>query len=231
MIRKRFSIDDYNKKDAFEDATRFFIVYEAEKKELKYFETFNYLFFEPKKATILHVLEKDTEVIGSQPKKLIERAKSFIENPPKDLKITPTIEDKFRFVLDVDDHPLEQFPELNEYCKSLKDADLFISHYCFEVWLYFHLDNPEEIKSKSSSEMKTELGAKHTEEKIKNYPKGYLTFERIKKAIERAEKVDLNKNDFSPLEKTTKVYLLYPVNLRKGKSTTALFLPTVAIVP
>jgi hypothetical protein len=183
MLRKRFSIDDYNKKAAFEDATKFFIVYEAEKKELKYFETFNYLFFEPKKATILHVLEKDTEIIGSQPKKLIERAKSFIENPPKDLKITPTEEDKFRFVLDVDDHPIEQFAELNEYCKSLIDSSLYISNFCFEVWLYFHLDDQEKIVSKNSSQMKTELGEKHTEKKINNYPKGYLTTDRIKKQL------------------------------------------------
>lgn len=208
MLRKRFSIDDYNKKAAFEDATKFFIVYEAEKKELKYFETFNYLFFEPKKATILHVLEKDTEIIGSQPKKLIERAKSFIENPPKDLKITPTEEDKFRFVLDVDDHPIEQFAELNEYCKSLIDSSLYISNFCFEVWLYFHLDDQEKIVSKTSSQMKTELGEKHTDEKINNYPKGYLTTNRIKKAIERAENADLDKNNYFPVEKSTKLYLL-----------------------
>lgn len=208
MERKRFSLEDYNKKVAFEDATRFFIVYEAEKKELKYFETFNFLFFEQKKATILHVLEKDTEVIGSQPKKLIERAKTFIENPPKDLKVTPTEEDKFRFVLDVDQHPIEQFPELYNYCKSLVDANLFISHFCFEVWLYFHLDSQETIISETSSQMKTELGIKHTEEKINNYPKGYLTTERIKAAIERAEKADINKNHYFPVEKSTKVYLL-----------------------
>jgi hypothetical protein len=208
MERKRFSLDDYNKKAAFEDATKFFIVYEAEKKELKYFETFNFLFFETKKATILHVLEKDTQVIGSQPKKLIERAKCFIENPPIDLKITPTEDDKFRFVLDVDEHPIEQFPELENYCKNLPDANIFISNFCFEVWLYFHLDNQEEITSETSSQMKTELGLKHTEEKINNYPKGYLTPERIKKAIARAENADVDKNNYFPVAKSTKVYLL-----------------------
>lgn len=208
MERKRYTLDDYNKKESFKDATKFFIVYEGEDKEPKYFGTFNNLFFEPTKASILHVFEKDTNVIGSQPKKLIERAKSFIENPPKDLPVTPTAEDKFRFVLDVDQHPKEEYPELKKYCENLIDADLFISNYCFEIWLLFHLDEPGNIICKSSKESKTELGTKHTELKIKNYPKGYLTIEYILKAIERAEKADLNKNDYFPLEKSTKVYIL-----------------------
>lgn len=208
MERKRFKISDYNKKEVFEDATKFFIVYEASVKELEYFETFNYLFFEPKKATILHVLEKDTNIVGSQPKKLIERAASFIKNPPKNLKVTPTEEDKFRFVLDVDDHPIDQFSELENYCKSLQDASLYISNFCFEVWLFFHLDNQVEIKSETSTQMKRELGSKHTEQRIKNYPKGYLSLERLNKAIERAEKADLDKTNYFPVEKSSKVYLL-----------------------
>jgi hypothetical protein len=208
MIRKRFSSADYNKKEAFEDATKFFIVCEGEVKEPKYFQAFNFLFFEPKKASILHVFEKDTRIIGSQPKKLIERAQAFIENPPKHLTVTPTKEDKFRFVLDRDDHPEEQFLELITYCKSLLDADLFISNYCFEVWLYFHLDDKNSITSSTCKELKTELGEKHSQYKLKNYPKAYLSIERLLKAIERAEIADENKTDFFPVEKSTKVYLL-----------------------
>ena len=208
MNRKRYTLDDYNKKESFLDATRFFIVYEGEDKEPKYFGTFNNLFFEPKKASILHVFEKDTNVIGSQPKKLIERAKSFIENPPKNLSVTPSSEDKFRFVLDVDEHPIQEFSELKQYCESLVDANLFISNFCFEIWLLFHLDDPKNITCKTSKESKTELGEKHTKSKLKNYPKSYLTVEYISKAIERAMDADLNKNDFFPVEKSTKVYLL-----------------------
>ncbi|MDI9308839.1 MAG: RloB family protein [Limnohabitans sp.] len=206
MERKRFKIQDYNKREAFEDATRFFIVYEGDK-ELHYFQMINHLYLPPKKASIIHILEKDT-VIGSQPKKLIERVKFFIENPPKDLSVTPTEDDKFRFVLDVDDHPKEQFPELNKYCKDLKDANLYISNFCFEVWQYLHLDEAHKIKSNTSAEMKTEVGAKHTESKMKNFPKSYLEKDRIEKAIERAKIADTNKNDFFPVEKSTKVYLL-----------------------
>ncbi|WP_324067294.1 MAG: RloB family protein [Flavobacterium sp.] len=206
MERKKFKIDDYNKREPFKDATKFFVVYEGEK-ELNYFQLFNYLFLPPEKASIIHVLEKDT-IVGSQPKKLIERADFFIKNPPKDISVTPSEDDKFRFVLDVDQHPADQFNELYEYCNKLNDANLYISNICFEVWLYFHLDKREKILSNSSSEMKTELGAKHTELKIKNYPRGYLTSERIKKAIEEAENADNDKTNFFPIKNSSKVYLL-----------------------
>lgn len=227
MERKRYTLEDYNKKESFKDATKFFIVYEGEDKEPKYFGTFNNLFFEPKKASILHVFEKDTNVIGSQPKKLIERAKSFIENPPKDLPVTPSADDKFRFVLDVDQHPKEEYPELKQYCESLIDANLFISNYCFEIWLLFHLAEPENISCTTSKESKTELGAKHTELKIKNYPKGYLTSDYILKAIERAEKADLNKDDYFPSEKSTKVYLLMKELLKYSLINTQVIDPKI----
>jgi len=208
MKRKRYSLADYNKKESFKDATRFFIIYEGEVKEPKYFETFNSHYLNPRTACILHVFENDTKVIGSQPKKLIERAKAFIDNPPKDLLITPTEDDKFRFVLDVDDHPEEQFDELKNYCDSLNDAQLFISNYCFEVWLWLHMDEPMNIRCSSSIDMKTELGEKHKELKFKNYPKSYLEIDRLTQAIDRAEKCDMNKDYYFPSEKSSKIYLL-----------------------
>ena len=206
MDRKRRKISDYNKKESTEDAIQFFIVYEGEVKEPPYFENFNNEFLKGRKACIMHVLEKDTNIIGSQPRKLIERARLFKENTPKNLFISD--DDKIRFVLDVDKHPPEQFPELKEYCDGLNDADLFISNFCFEVWLYFHLDEKENITSSTSKEMKTELGEKHTQSKINNYPKGYLTIELISKAIERAKVADTNRENYFPTEKSSKVYLL-----------------------
>jgi len=208
MDRKRYSLIDYNKKEAFQDATRFFIVYEGEKKEPKYFETFNHLYLNRRTAYIHHVFESDTKVAGSQPKKLIERAEAFINDPPKDLEITPSKDDKFRFVLDVDEHPIEQFAELKSYCERLYDADLYISNYCFEVWLWFHMDGPDSIVCRNSAEMKTQLGTKHTEHKMNRYPKSYLEIEKINEAILVAEAADTNKEHYFPVEKSTKVYLL-----------------------
>ncbi len=203
MDRKKYL---YNKNEPTEDSTQFFIVYEGEVKEPKYFDYFNETFLKGRKACIIHILEKNTNVIGSQPKKLVEKAKAFKENTPNNLFISD--DDKLRFVLDVDEHPVDQFPELKKYCRSLKDADLFISNFCFEVWLYFHLDEQEKIMSSNSKEMKTELGQKHALFKINNYPKEYLKVDLITKAIERAEKSDLDKENYFPVEKSTKVYLL-----------------------
>jgi RloB-like protein len=208
MIRKGHKLEDYNKVDTNKDATKFFLIYEGSKREPIYFGFFNAKYLNPKTACILHVFENDTDVVGSQPKKLIERAKAFIDNPPKNLATTPSPEDKFRFVLDVDNHPIEQFGELKAYCESLSDGNLYISNYCFEVWLWFHMDSHESIVCDSSAGMKTLLGEKHAEEKMKNYPKGYLEAERLNEAIRRAEVADTNKGDYFPVEKSTKVYLL-----------------------
>ena len=208
MERKRHSLADYNKREAFEDATKFFIIYEGEKKEPAYFGAFNVQHLDPRSACVLHVFESETNIIGSQPKKLMERAQFFIDNPPKDLKVTPSKEDKFRFVLDVDDHPTEQFGELKDYCDTLPDAGLFISNYCFEVWLWFHLDEQASISCSNSSDMKTELGEKHAAQKLKNYPKSYLEIEMINTAIARAQNADTDKDSYFPVEKSTKVYLL-----------------------
>lgn len=207
MERRRYSLSDYNKKEAFEDATKFFIVYEGEVKEPEYFEAFNNQYLQNRTACILHVFENNTQVIGSQPQKLIDRAKSFLENPPKDLQVTPTEEDKFRFVLDVDDHPTEQFKDLYNYCKGLPDANLFISNFCFEVWLWFHLDEPEQISCSDSAGMKTQLGHKHTECKIKRYPKSYLEPEKVNLAISRAKRVDIT-SEIIPDIKSSRVYIL-----------------------
>lgn len=208
MNRVRHKLSDYNKREAFKDATKFFIIYEGEKKEPTYFGAFNQFYLNPQNACILHVFEKDTNVVGSQPRKLIERAKTFIADPPKSLSTTPSPDDKYRFVLDVDHHQNDQFQELKDFCESLFDADLFISNYCFEVWLWFHMDEAENIKCSDSAGMKTELGEKHNEQKLKNYPKSYLEQDRINMAIARAEKADLNKEHYFPTEKSTKVYLL-----------------------
>jgi hypothetical protein len=205
MNRRTFRAIDYNKKPTSKEETQIFIIYEGEDKEPRYFESFNKLYLQGRKVIIHHILEKSTIVNGTQPRKLIERVEEFKNNPPNNLFLSEG--DKIRFVLDKDEHPEEQFVELIKYCESLTDANLFISNYCFEVWLYLHLGNHEEIISNSSSEMKTELGNKHTSQKI-NYPKGYLTKERIKKAIERAENADKDKNNYFPVEKSTKVYLL-----------------------
>lgn len=208
MNRRKYTLDDYNKNEPFDDSCiKFFIIYEGADKEPNYFEAFKNAFLEEKKAFIHHVLE-NSAVKGNMPKNLIDRAKDFIENPPKDLKFTPSEEDKFRFVIDVDKHPKQQIIDLKEYNDSLTDSGLFISNFCFEVWLWFHLDEQINITSKKSKEIKTELSVKQNQLKFAEFPHDYMVMDLILKAIERAEKADLNKGDYFPVDKSTKVYLL-----------------------
>lgn len=208
MQRRKYSFADYNKKEPFDDSCiKFFIIYEGSDKEPNYFQAFNEEFIEPKKAYIHHLLENESPVKGNMPKNLLERAKDFIENPPKDLKFTPSKTDRFRFVLDVDKHPKKQITDLKEYSETLIDSELFISNFCFEVWLWFHLDSKENITATKSKEIKTELGKKQNEFRF-NFPHSYISIDRINEAIERAKIADTNKVDFFPVEKSTKVYLL-----------------------
>ena len=208
MQRRKFKLDDYNKKEPFDDSCiKFFIIYEGIDKEPNYFEAFKEIFIEEKKAYIHHVLESESPIKGNMPKNLHERAFDFIENPPKELKFTPSKTDKFRFVLDVDKHPQEQITALKNYSDTLVDSALYISNFCFEVWLWFHFDTAEKIVSTKSKEIKTELGEKQNESGF-NFPHSYITIENINKAIERAEKADLKKEHYFPVEKSTKVYLL-----------------------
>lgn len=208
MQRKKYSLADYNKKEAFEDATKFFIIYEGIDKEPNYFQAFNETFLDLRKAYVHHVLDGDGAVVGNMPENLKERVIAFLKNPPKDLKFTPSPDDKFRFVLDVDRHPQGQIIALEEYSQTLTDAQVFISNYCFEVWLWFHLDDQSNINATKCKGIKTLLGQKQNELGIAFYPHSYMDVELISKAIERSELADANKESYFPVEKSTKVYLL-----------------------
>ncbi|WP_374506032.1 RloB family protein [Flavobacterium sp.] len=204
MNRKKYSASDYNKAEAFQDATKFFIIYEGTVKEPNYFQAFNESFLNRKSAYVHHILEANTGIIGNTPLKLKERAELFIKNPPTDINITPSKEDKFRFILDVDKHPKIQIEELKTYCDSLFDANLYISNYCFEVWLWAHFKNFEDITSVKSSEMKTELGTLN----LNHFPFCFMNINLINDAINKSEKADTDKNNYFPAAKSTKVYLL-----------------------
>lgn len=208
MQRRKYSPQEYNKKDPFDNSNiKFFILYEGIDKEPNYFQFFSDVFLEEKRVYVHHILESNTPIKGNMPKNLLERAKDFISNPPSNLKFTPSSDDKYRFVLDVDKHPKQQIESLKSYSDSLIDSKIFISNYCFEIWLWAHLEEIDKIKSTKSSEIKTELGLKQNEYGI-NFPHSYMSANLIKEAILRSKKVDLNERDYFPKEKSTKVYLL-----------------------
>jgi hypothetical protein len=202
--RKKFKYEDYNKEEASIDATRFFIVYEGKVKEPNYFEAFNEKFMDPKKAIICHILEENTGIEGNTPLKIKERVEEFIKNPPKNILITPSTDDKFRFVLDTDKHPFTQIQELKDYSDSLTNSEIFISNYCFEVWLWAHIKDLNKITAINSKKLKTELG---TIQKL-NYPHEFIDIKLIRQAIERCKTSDNENSNFIPEEKNSKVYLL-----------------------
>lgn len=208
MLRRKYNPQEYNKKNPVDDSNiKYFILYEGIDKEPNYFQFFNDVFLEEKRIYVHHILESNTPIKGNMPKNLHERAVDFIKNPPKNLKFTPSADDKFRFVLDVDKHPKKQIEDLKKYSDSLFDSKIFISNYCFEVWLWAHLDELQNIKSTKSSEIKTELGLIQNKNGI-NFPHSYMSANLIREAITRSKKTDLNKEDYFPTEKSTKVYLL-----------------------
>ena len=208
MIRKKYALEDYNKKEAFHDATKIFIIYEGIDREPNYFQAFNDAFLDPKKAYVHHVLDGHSGIVGNMPINLKDRAKAFLANPPEDIKVTPSKEDKFRFVLDVDKHPLEQIQILKDFSDGLPDSSLFISNYCFEVWIWFHLDEQIKMTATKCKELKTILGTKQNGKGIANFPYSYMSTDLIYQAIDRAEAADIDKEDYFPVEKSTKVYLL-----------------------
>ncbi|MBA6156126.1 RloB domain-containing protein [Tenacibaculum sp. S7007] len=204
MNRKKYCYEDYNKNEPTEDATKFFIVYEGRSKEPNYFEAFNEKLIDKKKAFVCHILEEDTGVEGNTPLKIKERVQSFINNPPVNISVTPDSDDKFRFVLDYDKHPIEHINELIEFSNQLQNSGVYISNYCFEVWLWAHIDDLSKISSTKSSEIKQEFGNIQSF----NYPHEFIDISIIKKAIERCKNSDVNTSRIIPNQKNSKVYIL-----------------------
>lgn len=204
MQRKKYKVEDYNKAGAYLDATRFFLIYEGNVKEPNYFEAFRNAFMNPKKAYLHHILESSTGIIGNNPLKLKERAQKFLKEPPKNLSVTPGVDDKFRFVLDVDKHPQDQIEELINYCASLKNAQIYLSNFCFEVWLWSHIEPLDQIKSTTPKELKTELGTLEAG----NYPFFFMDIKLIQKAINECRLSDQQKENYYPDIKNSKIYLL-----------------------
>lgn len=208
MQRRKYTPLEYNKKEPTDDSNiKYFILYEGIDKEPNYFQFFNETFLDNKRVYVHHILESNSPIKGNMPKNLLERAKDFISNPPEDIKFTPSETDKFRFVIDVDKHPQKQIEDLNNFSSNFVDSKVYISNYCFEIWLWLHLDEIKNISSDKCKGLKKELGDKQNEMGI-NFPVDYMKIDLIKKAIQKAEDSDTDKKEYFPKEKSTKVYLL-----------------------
>ena len=203
MERKTLS---YEKRESYLDAKMIIIGYEGKDKEPKYFSQLEEKLLEPRKAFIHPLPPSNGE---SAPKKVLERVKQFVEDPYRGVNIEPG--DTIWFVLDVDKYPKEQFDQLNNYCGQNEQRNLAISNPCFEIWLWLHLDDADNISSTNSNDLKKELHQMTTD---KGFNGDYTPW--VEHALEKATKID-NSASFYPSHKTTKVYLLVNELLKHKK--------------
>lgn len=180
----------------FRDARLFVIACEGEKTEPNYFKT---LVGNSKKVKI-EILAPEPEINvedrgKSAPKWIIDRIANYIDKYGLDEN------DQLWIVMDIDKWPFQLIKSIHEDCKQYNNWHLALSNPAFEVWLYMHLDDidelPENVKFKTMLHEKTG-GANSAED--------YSS--KIEYAIAQAEKKDQNPENFMPAERRTKVYLL-----------------------
>jgi len=196
----------YKRREAFKDASMIIIGYEGQSKEPKYFNKMEQELLAPRKAFIHPLPPVNGE---SAPKKVLERVKTFVDDPKRGVNIEPA--DKIWFVLDVDRYPIEQFEEINTFCSENDQRNLAISNPCFEIWLWMHFDGAEKVSSTKPKDLKQELHEKTTS---LNFGGDYTPL--IDSAVQRAKVADKSSNYF-PNEKSSKVYLLIEELLKHKK--------------
>lgn len=62
--------------------------------------------------------------------------------------------DQIWFVLDVDRWPREAIEELIQFTNDQRDWHIAISNPCFEVWLYYHIDDPRRSNCQTPADFK-----------------------------------------------------------------------------
>ncbi len=124
LLNKR----EYTKKEPFRDATIFLIVCEGEKREPNYFIFFDRL------VSQLKVIPIPSQHGKSAPNHLLENANKAIDKYNSDGG-----DYELWIVLDIDKWA-DKINHLQEECTSKKGWYIAISNPCFEVWLYYHLN-------------------------------------------------------------------------------------------
>ncbi|TRO66784.1 RloB family protein [Christiangramia sabulilitoris] len=197
----------YNRREASRSASMIIIGYEGSKREPKYFNKVENDFLESNVAFIHPLPPLNGE---SAPIRVLERVKTFVEDPTRGVNIEDG--DQVWFVLDVDRYPIEQYEAVKEYCDLDEKRFLAISNPSFEVWLWMHLDDPDNITSKTSKQLKNELHEKCIEQGFGGNWSDY-----IKEAIKRGAAFDTEEENFIPVENTSRVYKLLEELLRFKK--------------
>ena len=184
----------YKKGEAYRDARMIVIACEG-MREKEYFKT---LIGKSQRLNV-EILAPEGEQEGlSHPNQVKARAEMFVEK--YGLKGE---DDSVWLVMDVDRWAKHLLHEIIKTCQNREKWNITISNPCFEVWLYFHIDEIENLNTVICKEIKNLLHQKTIT--------GYNVEVFVKKAFEAAEKARLGdieqSNDFPNL-KTSKIYQL-----------------------
>lgn len=173
------------------DARCFFIVAEGEREDV-YFSWFE------RRSKRIRIEMIPRKSVSSAPKNMLTRLQKFL---PENAKQPG---DQIWFVLDVDRWKRESIDELRDLCSTYDGWEVAISNPCFEVWLYFHFDDPRKANANSAKDFKRLLGSLHTS--------GYAVEHfapKISEAARNARQDDPTPtHDYPDQWATTKVYRL-----------------------
>lgn len=188
----------YRRREANRKASMIIIGYEGGKREPNYFNKVENDYLQSNIAFIHPLPPLNGE---SAPIKVLKRVKAFVEDPARGVNIEDG--DQVWFVLDVDNYPIEQYEAVKAYCDSDEKRFLAISNPSFEVWLWMHLDDPDNITSETSKQLKNELHKKCVEHGF-----GGNWSSLIEKAMVRGVKYDSENGNFIPAKNSSRVYKL-----------------------
>lgn len=184
---------EYKRGKPFRDAIKIVIITEGEKTEKTYFERINQI-FKSRRFIIITVTPDEHK---SAPTYAIDRIKQII----KQQRLKPS--DKIWLIFDVDAWDKYFLAEL--YNKKTIDKvpiTLLLSNPCFEVWLWAHYFNLNQIQSTNCKKLKQELHNKlGTGFDVKNITKKHIE--------EAAEKCKINcQGDWLPNKNNSKIFEL-----------------------
>lgn len=170
----------------------------------------------------LRTFEQNQELSKSMPWQLVEKLDKFKEEKAAIYDFEHHLNDEFWVVADVDDHTSEK--NINKWTQTLIDCDnknykYAITNPFFEAWLLLHHTEPNDDDYKYAvTENHPYEKTSHFKERLnndcgaglkngKNIKENQYTLEKIKNAIERAEKLH-NKSEKWPHNFGSTVYIL-----------------------
>lgn len=184
----------YKRDEPFRDARLFVIACEGEKREKEYFQA---LVKNSKrvKVEILAPDPTDAKDRGkSAPKWVHDRVVNYVEDHGLD------DHDQLWIVMDIDKWKEEDLRAIFADCQKYHNWHLALSNPAFEVWLYMHVGDIDELPPRCK--LKTLL---HQKVGGSNSADDFVV--KLDQAIKQAEEKD-NKDFFIPENHRTKVYLL-----------------------